>query len=174
MTRSWYADSRQAIQSVYGANWQLFTAMLAATSPHATVKANITLARKAYNELGEYGTLNPAHFTRQHAANLERAWLGVPPNGRKVRSFLLNLLGYEDCVTVDIWICRWATHQPHDLARNINPRQPDRHYDAIEHFIQYLARLDSITPAQKQAEIWCKTRGDSHSYADYLHQYRMF
>ncbi len=172
MSRQWYSESRQAIKAIYGGNWPLMAGFLAATSPNCSLKANITLAQKAFNEFTEFGQINPAHFMRTHAAGLNAIWQGGVPNGRKVRSFMLNLLGHEDCVTVDVWVTRWARRNP-ELLTVQSSKQPGIHYDAIEHHIQWLARLDGISPAQKQAEIWCKIRGDSHSYADYLKQYRM-
>ena len=43
----WYTLSRHAIQRHYPKDWRKFAGYLAATSVNATVKANLTLAKKA-------------------------------------------------------------------------------------------------------------------------------
>ena len=163
--RCWYSDSREAVKRVYGEDWRLFCGLLAATSARATVKANVTLARKAYNQIKDAGAIARSGFTNHHYKSINAYIKYGRPNGRKCQGLYQNLIGNEYYVPVDIWMLRYA---------GINKKIPSKfEYDLIEDRVREEAIELGITTAQRQAEIWSKTRGDSSSYADYIIQYQL-
>jgi len=164
--QNWYKDSRLAIQRVYGENWRLFAKCLAATSAHSSLSANMTLARKAYNQIITTGTVTRQGYIKSHYESLCQVIAGNLPNGRKCRNFALALLGDESCVVIDIWMMRY-----YKLPGN--PPKPSD-YDLIEQTITAEAKALGITPASHQATLWANTRGNASSYANYLAQYRLF
>jgi len=165
MNKNWYQESREAAQRIYGADWKLFCGLLAATSPRASVKANLTLATKAYNELKDGGIVR-SHFCSAHYGGIIAIVESGTPKGRKCKSFYNNLIGHEDSVTVDRWIAR-AYRTKNDVPTRLE-------YDKIEHNIKEQAFYNFNTPAQEQAMLWGSIRGDAGSYANELNQYRLF
>ena len=163
---NWYQVSREAIQRVYGQDWRLFCGLLAATSPHAHIKGNTTLAKRAYNEIKLTGTVKREHFCLTHYRGILAILTSGQPNGRKCQAFYRNLIGLEDSVPVDIWMMRkWG----------LDKQTPTRvEYDRIEHDVKSRAFYNFNTPAQEQAAIWGSIRGDAGSYANELNQYRLF
>lgn len=163
---NWYQESRVATKEIYGDDYELFIKCLAATSPNCALKANITLARKAYIQIKETGQVDKNSFTKTHYKGLQAVINGGIPNGRKVRMFTKALLGEQDAVVVDVWITR---------AAGINRKAPyDWEYDIIEEEIVAQAGKYNRTPAEHQAAIWGKIRGASDSYATHMLQLRLF
>lgn len=164
--RAWYDDSRAAIERVYGNDARLFSALLAATSPRATIKANVTLARKAYNQYKTTGEISREGFINTHYRCLHKYITTGKMRGRKVNSLFQNLLGNSDPVTVDIWMLRYA-----GIHQRKAPTKFD--YDYIEDRVKEEAGELGISPAARQAELWSIARGNDDSYADYIKQYRL-
>lgn len=164
--RNWYAESREAIQEIYGQDWELFSGLLACTSPNSTIKANVTLARKAYIQIQDTGTVKPDSFIHTHHKSILRLLKTGKPSGRKCQSLYANLTGKnENVVTVDVWMMRYA-----GIAR----KQPTaRDYDWIEAKVREEAKDMGIKPCERQAEIWAGIRGSTESYATRLLQYRL-
>jgi len=161
----WYYESRRAIIRQYGQDWRLFSALLAATSPHASVKCNLALARKAYL-WHKAGILHHRGFNRTHWGNIQRAVSGLPLSGQKVSRFYQNLIGNESVVTVDIWILR-------HYGYTVNSPSP-KLYLELESRVQVEASQAGRTPAAHQAYLWGKVRGSPESFADNLAQLSLF
>lgn len=162
--RDWYEKQRAAIKQVYGKDWRKFCKILAATSPNATITANLTLANKAYNQLRETGKIDRTGYIHCHYTNLKRCQRGQSLSGRKVNAFYRALVGHEDEVVVDIWMLRYAGYSVHNK----------RNYDEVEYNIRREADELGITPCQRQAEIWCYARKNSQGYHTELLQSRLF
>jgi len=162
--RDWYSDSRETIKEIYGEDWRLVCAILAATSGRASLPCNVTLARKAYNQIKQ-GYVQREGFINAHYKGLLSVIKTSKPRGRKCNALYQNLIGNETEVPVDIWMMRYS-----GLPRTHPTRQD---YDWIEDNVRQEAKELGITTAQRQAEIWVIARKDSRSYADYLRQYRM-
>ena len=164
--RNWYELSRESVKAIYGDDWRLFCGLLAATSARASVKGNVTLARKAYNQIKDTGTITRVGFINSHHKSILRVIKTGEPAGRKCKALYQNMIGNEYYVPVDIWMMRYA---------GINKQAPSRlEYDIIEERVRDEAKGLGITTAQRQAEIWSETRGSSESYAESISQYRMF
>ena len=163
--RNWYQDSREAVKVLYGKDWKLFCGLLAATSPNASVKANVTLARKAFMQIKDTGTITREGYIRTHYMSILAVLKHKRPNGRKCHDLYQNLIGNEQFVPVDIWMVRYA---------GLDKKSPSKFdYDYIEDRVREEAEDMGITPAQRQAEIWSAIRGSSESYADVLIQFNL-
>lgn len=164
-TRLWYARSRRAIQRRYGQDWKLAAALLSAVSANSTVKSTVSMAEKAYQQIKTTGTVKRESFCRSHYLSILGVIANGQPNGRKCQALYQNLIGNEDYVPVDIWLLRWYGLPNH---------KPNKHqFDAIERVIRADAIIRGMTPAQRQAEIWCKVRGKSDDFSDHLAQLRL-
>jgi len=163
---TWYSSSRKAIQTIYGKDWRLFAKCLAATSPNATLAANVTLARKAFNQIKDTGTIRRESFCRTHYRCLLCVCKGRIPNGRKVRAFYLALTGDENQVVIDVWMMRYAGYA--------NKSPNNTQYALIADRITEEAEKLGRTPAAHQAVLWSTIRGAGESYDRYLLQYRLF
>ena len=76
-------------------------------------------------------------------------------HAKKTKSFAANIMGYENAVTVDVWIARLV---------NVDERQLKLAgvYEAIAHCFRLAAkRIGGITPAQLQAVVWIVVRGSA-------------
>jgi hypothetical protein len=160
--RAWYEESRQAIKLAYGDNWILFSALCALTSPNSTIKANLTLARKAYNQICDTGTITRTGFVKTHYNGIIKYLATGKLSGVKVNNFYQNLIGNEQAITIDIWMMRYAGFG--DIMPSV------KHRDIIETNIRRDASEAGITPAQRQAEIWAHVRGSGQSFGDLLAQ----
>ena len=74
-----------------------------------------------------------------------RTWRSTAP---KVRSFVANILGDVDAVTVDVHATRAATFGEQDVPRT------DREYQAIAAAYRTVAELVGETPRDLQAIVW--------------------
>lgn len=163
---NWYENSRRTIQAAYGKDWRLFCGLLAATSPNASIKANTTLARKAYNQFKATGTITKQGWLPLHYWLLTQFLTSGTLSGRKANSFYRNLIGDESVVTVDRWIARHM---------KLTSKAPTaKQYDHIENLFRWNAVFAGLSPAQYQAKIWEQERGDSGSYSASLAQLRLF
>lgn len=161
----WYRDSRRAVKRIYGEDWKLFCGLIAATSPNTTVKANTTLARKAYAQIKATGTVTRKGYLPCHYSSIQAVLDTGEPNGRKCRNFYRALIGNENAVVIDLWMMRYA---------GIDKRAPSkRDYDRLEEQITSEALVLGITPAQHQAMVWSKVRGSCGGYAEILAQGRL-
>jgi hypothetical protein len=162
MPNDWYGESRAVIQAVYGDDWAIMCALLAATSAHASLKANTTLARRAFQEIHDTGNVNHEHFQRVHYNAIQDVLRDAMPSTVKCRAFYHALVGVQTSIVVDIWMMRWAGYRqtvPTNRQRKLIIRR-----------VQYRARKWHVPACQAQAIIWGKIRGSHQSYADLLRQ----
>ncbi len=142
--KDWYKYTQGELENHFGTDAPMFVDFLAATSPNASVKANVTLALKAYQQWksGEdFSGYMPAV-----KGNLERAAQGIPPSGPKVTSFKANLFGNTEAVTVDRWIARAMNWKSDSIASD--------QYKFIDYNLTQVAKEAGVEPRQIQAAIW--------------------
>jgi hypothetical protein len=159
---TWYARSRKAIKAVYKDDWCLWAAIASAVSANSSVKATVKLANKAYNELVYLGCFRRESFVKTHYLSLLGVLENGMPNGRKCRALYHNLVGVETEVPIDIWMMRY--YFGHSKVPNT------KQFDEVEWIIRRDAKMFRMTPAQRQAQIWCRIRGKSDDFSDYLMQ----
>ncbi len=163
---TWYSGSREAIQRVYKDDSVLFTGLLAATSPRSSLKANLTLARRAYEQIKATGNVSRSSFMLIHYRAIQQVLETGEPHGQKVNAFYHNLLGDESRVTLDRHMARYLK-QPTDSFSK-------QEYQDKAITIQWQALALGVSPAQHQADLWQAQRGTKDSYADHLRQFRLF
>lgn len=154
----WYTMSRQTIQRRYPKDWRKFIGYLAVTSVNATVKANLTLAKKALRQ--DHQGENFTGYTQQVITNLERIKTGQPIAGPKVSAFYAALLGDKFAVVVDRWMAR-AYGYDHVTPKNF----PVIHCSIIRE-----SEENNMYPAEYQAQLWAEVRGAGESFSSLLNE----
>ena len=152
----WYTSSRKSAQAHFPEDWELFLGFLAATSANATVKANMTLALRAYTQHA-----NGKPFTRfmgQVIANLQNVVDGKPLNGKKITAFYRALKGDKNAVVVDRWIARAYGF------KKVTPKN----YDRIERNVRHEAAANEMAPSDFQAWKWASIRGAGEDFGGLL------
>lgn len=162
----WYSQSREAIQRTYGDDWKLFAGFLAATSAHSTLKANVTIARRTYNQYKETGRVEPDGYMPAHFSQIQKVLETGRPSGQKVGAFYDALLGDENAVVIDLWMQRHYK----EPVRTMSKRQ----YQRLAAKLRVEAHEAGMTPARYQAKRWAEIRGNGQSYSTHLAQMRLF
>lgn len=148
--KDWYENTYQHFLKTFGgdqAKTHQFLDFLAGTSPNASVAGNASFAVKAYRQHMGGDEFNGYMETVKDT--LKKITGGEDWGGPKVKSFVANLKGDENKVTVDRWIMRAMGHKlskqsPSGLAE----------YNAIESAMQARAKALGMTPRQYQAAVW--------------------
>jgi len=140
----WYAATRAELEKTFGPDTNTFVDMLAATSPNTTVKANFTLALKAYQQwkLGQEFT----GYLPETINSLKKIANGEDFGGLKVQSFRANLHGAPDPVTIDRWMSRAFGYGDKSIT--------DPRYKFMDATVTQLAKSKGFEPRAVQAAIW--------------------
>ena len=164
---SWWQDSYDTVTKVYEDDARLMLGLLASTSANASVKANVTLARKAFGEIQTYGKVKRESFCRTHYRCINQYVELGKFKGRKISALLECLTNPNSRhLPVDIWMLR---------AYGISRKAPTkREYDRIERSLLRRAKYHKMLPRDYQAKLWLQVRGKSDSYADHMKQGRLF
>jgi len=140
------------IKRLFGEDAELFSDLLAATSPRNQVKRNWRQAKRVLKIWKKTGDADKAtaFLMKTLVPNVKRALNRERLHGEKVNRFAKNLKGDYECVTIDIWMCR---------AYGIESKRLDtKLYKKLESKIKREAEKLGIQPASYQAIIWCKIR----------------
>jgi hypothetical protein len=140
----WYTKTHAELVAMFGPDAAIMEKFLSATSPNNTVAGNVTQALKAYRQwrLGQ-----PFEgFLPVHAEALEKIAKGEDFGGLKVHSFLANLAGDPEPVTVDRWIRRAFGFDKKTIT--------DPQYKFMDYTLTQIARRVGMEPRQVQAAIW--------------------
>lgn len=101
----WYQRAQDLFTDLFGAErLQLVTMLFAATSINTSLKANITLFRRALHELDN--GLPIGNYMPNMRQQLEQIRAGKELTGRKINSFARSMAGDVNAVVVDIWLLR--------------------------------------------------------------------
>ncbi len=141
---SWYEQSRQMIREQFGDNADLFSRLLAATSPRKQVRANFILAERILTDVLEDRPIDYTGTLPCHRPNIQNAIHGVELSGPKVSAFAKNLMGDYKTVTVDVWILRYFKEKT--ATKKV--------YANISKRIKRIAKRYNIKPAECQAILW--------------------
>ena len=156
----WYrvaGDLARAIGERTNIGTECVAAVIAALSPRNKMARNIA-DTAAFCEAASRGeTVRPTACTFD--TNSDKAWAIANEvgwhnilSGRKVESFVANITGDLDRVTVDTWAVRAATAGAEDTVKN------ERHYAAIELAYRLVADERGLRPAEVQAIAWVVVR----------------
>jgi hypothetical protein len=152
--KNWYRDAKQFIESIYGENADLFTALLAATSPQVYVSINWNMATRIYHEYMAGKQPLMIGCMSCHRANVLRALAGETLRGDKVLNFYHNLRGDMDAVTIDTWMLRLFKWFERGTKRIPTHRQ----YERLAKRFALVAKNIGVKPAELQAMLWVKYR----------------
>lgn len=145
----WYDKLRAHIESIYEEDTDLFIDMLAATSANTSVKGNVTLAMKAYQQYKNDKAFSGYLPIIKHMLDIIRinykTGIHAPFGGRKVQNFAAALKGDNQAVVVDRWMLRAFGF----------PNVTDNRYTIIENWILDKAHKLGLTGRQVQAAMWC-------------------
>ena len=167
-----YARVREALNEVYGQDAGLVAGLLAATSAKTTMKGNVALAMGVYWAFKDRGAIPVNGLFESHLFNVRRVLTGKELRGRKVKALYMNLIGDETYVCVDRWVMRYYGASGGNGDGEIRGI-PDKLYNRLEARVREEAEELGITPAQRQAQIWCEMSGNDVIYADLICQYPM-
>lgn len=101
----WYLQAERMFVDLFGEHrLQLVTKLFAATSINTSLKANITLFRRALHEIDN--DLPISNYLPNIKQQLQQIRAGKDLTGRKIRSFAAGMSGDLDAVVVDVWLLR--------------------------------------------------------------------
>ena len=148
--RQWYNATFTHIEEIFEDDAPLFCDILAATSANTSVKGNVTLALKAYqqykNDRAFVGYLPVVvSMLNQIRENYETG-IHKPFGSDKIQAFALALKGDLTQCVVDRWILR---------AYGITGRPTPKRARDIKAHCQKIAKRYGVTVSEAQAAIWC-------------------
>jgi hypothetical protein len=152
--KNWYRDTQRFIEQTFGDDADLFSALLAATSPQVHVKVSWDWSVKILEQFRAGRTPDMIGCMRCHRANVLRALAGEPLHGDKVKRFYANLRGDYDVVAIDTWMLRLFKWFQRGTKRVPTHRQ----YERLERAFAMVARHNGFEPAEFQAVLWCAYR----------------
>lgn len=143
--KNWYAECRETIINIFGeSELQLVSTLLAATSQNTSLKANVTLFRKAYYEIKN--DLPVSDYLPGIKEQLTRIRAGGELRGQKITSFARAIQGDKNAVVVDMWLMRAFGMQ----SDSPTPKQ----YKSIESFCRQEGIYRGYHAAEISAMIW--------------------
>lgn len=102
---NWYRDCEDVFVELFGRDkLKLVCQLFAATSINTSLKANITLFRKALYEIEN--NLPISNYLPNIQQQLKQIREGGELTGRKINSFARAMSGDSEAVVVDIWLLR--------------------------------------------------------------------
>jgi soluble lytic murein transglycosylase-like protein len=151
----WYQRTRERLIADYGADANLMADLIAATSPQRATEVNIQLAKEVYREYCLFGSWESVvGLLPNHKTNIRRALNREPLRGLKVRAFAENLKGNLDVVTIDTII--WGYYRPGVWITA-------KRHKKLCRYIKSAAKRRGLKPAEYQAIIWVKARGNRNA-----------
>lgn len=142
--RDWYKSTHAELERMFGPDVEMMEKFLAATSPANTVAGNVVAALKAYRQ---WRSGQPFEgFLPVHKNGLVAAAAGQDFGGLKVRSFLANLKGDPEAVTVDRWVRRAFGFKKDTIT--------DAQYKFMDYTLTQIAKRNGMEPRQLQAALW--------------------
>ncbi len=152
---NWYATVRTMaweLAAEYRVDYETVAYVIAATSPRTMWSFNVKHARAILaGEEMPSGALKANHARGVAVYNYGIRHIG---NGPKVNAFARNIVGDEDCVTIDMWAFLAACG---DLPAFMLARRGS--YEMVSDAYRIAAEKFGISPAQMQAVVWVAIRG---------------
>lgn len=185
---NWYRDCEEVFVELFGRErLPLVTKLFAATSINTSLKANITLFRRALYEIDK--GLPRSKYLPNIEQQIDQVRAGGELTGRKINSFARAMSGDSEAVVVDVWLLRafdmdrkyFRNEQPPVLNNQTDiedtkstPYAPlwkkrgkfrsggatDGQYSKIESYCREEARAMGIQPRQMSSMIWAGVRID--------------
>lgn len=152
----WYAEAH-ALAIALADQSDLSVLQAACVIAHLSPKVTWKLNKRAAEDLVLRGIRTPGimagPFARAQAAMVSDDPLDTfGPAAKKTRSFALNIAGFDQEVTVDVWIAR-AVGVSEAHLKHVGV------YEGIAHQFRLAAKRYGMSPMQVQAIVWIVTRG---------------
>jgi len=176
--KDWYEECEKTLVSIFGRD-QLSTVTLifAATSINTSLKANVTLFRRAYKEHLDGAPIS--NYLPNIQKQLQRIREGKGLSGNKINAFARSMSGDHNAVVVDIWILRAFRMNRRYFRKGSQSVRgggaTDKDFRTIEAWIRKESPKHNLTPREMCAMIWSGIRtlegGDRQTrYTDILKQ----
>lgn len=185
--RYWYKHTQEMFEEIFGKDeLKLVASLFAATSMNSSLKSNIRLFRRAYDEIKR--GVPHVRYMPGIRDQLNKLRDGGELSGNKIRAFAAAMSGDTEAVVVDIWLLRafgedrkYKRHTGPHAGKDRSGGATDKQFREIEHWVREEAKLLAIQPRELSAIIWSGARitlsGDRNTrYHEILkHQlYNMF
>ena len=163
--KDWYNEFHGVLTELLDGDSEMFKSLLAATSPNATVMANVSLATKAYWQIKK--GLPIEGYLPAVKRNVESISRGEALSGKKITAFEANQKGDPDAVTVDMHMTRlfFGCSTPSEKQRTF-----------IANKCKEVAVKLGWTAAQVQAALWAfqlaRTGKKAHTFSEGLERKR--
>lgn len=163
----WYKQCEDNFIELFGADkLKLVCKVFAATSINTSLKANITLFRRALFQIEN--DLPFSNYLPNIKDQLGRIKKDEELSGRKINSFARAMSGDINAVIVDVWLLR-AFGLSRKSMRYTGPHKGQmreggaskRQYDMIESWVREEATKIGLEPRQLSSMIWAGVRIDT-------------
>jgi hypothetical protein len=179
----WYQTAQDLFTDLFGPEKLLLVSRLfAATSINTSLKANITLFRRALYEIEK--NKPPGRYLPNIRQQLEQIRAGNKLTGRKINSFANAMAGDPDAVVVDVWLLRAFEMDRKSFRKDKADKSrgryrssgaTDREYTIIENHVRQEAKAMGLQARQLSAMIWSGVRidqsGDKETHYDRILRY---
>lgn len=176
----WYRDCEQLFIELFGKEklW-LVTGLFAATSINTSLKANITLFRRAMYEIElnlPVGSLvNGKGETLGYLPNIRNQIQlvrdGKDLSGPKIQAFRKAMSGDKNAVVVDVWLARAFGIERRYFRQQKGGEKgrgkirsagvSDKDFKAVEKYVRKLAKKKGMEPRELSSMIWAGVRIDN-------------
>ena len=157
--KTWYVNAHAlAVELSEGSDLTLMqaAAVIAHLSPKVLWSKNKAAAEALVYEGRRLPGIMKAPYARALAASTADDPLDTfGPDAKKTRSFALNIAGFDQEVTVDIWIAR-AVGVSEAQLKWVGV------YEGIAHAFRLAAKRHGLSPMQIQALVWIVIRGKAN------------
>ena len=174
--KNWYQECEKTLVEIFGQNQlKIVTKIFAATSINTSLKANVTLFKRAYNEY--LNDLPIGNYLPNIQKQLLQVREGLPLTGPKINAFANAMSGDPDAVVVDIWLLRaFKMNRRYYRKGSDSVREggaTKKQFRDIESWVRTEALKRGIQPREMSAMIWSGIRqikgGDTQTrYTDIL------
>ena len=183
--KGWYQKAANAISNVFGPDAPRFSALLAAMSPQTSVEWNFHNALRTFINWDKAGRptdrtsivkiMGDSVMGNKKTDSVLKAWINnsvralthedpesLTLSGPKVHSFMSNLQGKVNEVTLDAWMANWARIDQKGLGGGLTKTGPGKSttYLGYSAKVRSAAKLlsemtgDKWTPAEVQETMW--------------------
>ncbi len=180
----WYSIAQTLFTDLFGIDrLGIVTKLFAATSINTSLKANITLFRRALYEIENDRPIGK--YLPNIRQQLAQVRAGLPLTGRKINSFANAMAGDKNAVVVDTWLLRafdmdkkyYRVGKPGTKQRGQNRSSgaTDRQYTDIENYVRQEAEAMGLEARQLSAMLWSGVRisqsGDQETHYNRILRY---
>lgn len=177
--RYWYQETETLFRDLYGPDpdrRKLVAQVFAATSINTSLKANVTLFRRALHELD---TGKPfSNYLPNIRQQLTQIREGKRLTGNKIRAFAAAMSGDSEAVVVDVWLLRaFGMDRKYYRQGSQTFRSggaTDRQFELIEFYVRERAHAMGIQPRELSAIIWSGVRNDRLTRYDLVLRHKVY